>query len=210
MIRKTILAPLAAAGLALTLATALPAAAQPTPEGGYGPGYGYSPGWMMGPGYGPGWMMGGGYGAGPMMGPGYGRGYGPGWMMGPGYGHGWMMRGYGPCWSHGGYWQGGPGACGGYGPRGYGSGGYAPGAATAPSDLHLTVPQVTQRMQAWVKSTGNPNIALGPVVAKNKDTITADVVTRHKDALVQRYDINRHTGAVTPADESARTPAAGQ
>lgn len=157
MITKTAFATLAVAGLALALATARPATAQP------------------GDGYGPGWMMGGG-------------GYGPGMMggCGPGGMHGYGRGGYGP---------------------GYGPGGYAQGART---DLHLTVPQVTQRMDAWLKAIGNPNITLGPVVEKNMNTITAEVVTKQKNALVQRYDINRHTGAVTPDDTTGAATAAGK
>jgi Spy/CpxP family protein refolding chaperone len=103
VVRKTLVALIAGAGL---VAFAAPSFAD-SPEDyppmmrGYGPGYGMGPG-MMG-GYGPGSQ--------------YGRGYGPGYGMGPGmmggYGMGpWMMRGYGPGY---GMWPGMMGGCGGYG-----------------------------------------------------------------------------------------------
>jgi hypothetical protein len=39
---------------------------------------------------------------------------------------------------------------------------------------------------------------MGKVVQKDANTIIADVVTTDKDALVQRYEINRHTGFTQP------------
>jgi hypothetical protein len=145
--------------------------------GGYGPGYG-----MMGGGYGPGYgMMGGGYGPGMM-----GGGYGPGWgMMGGGYGPQWgMMGGYG----RGGYGPG-YGMMGGYGP------GYGPGAQ---GDLKLTTDKVKSYLERMIAVQGNPHLKVGDVKEKDADTITADIVTKDKDALVQRFDVNRHTGFYRP------------
>ena len=115
-------------------------------------------------------MMGG-YRCGYMMGPGYGRG-----MMGGygGYGPGWMMHGYGY----------GPGMMG-YGPRYYGSQG----------DLKLTTDQVKTYLEQMIR---NPNLKVGDVKEKDADTIVAEIVTKDKDALVQRLDFNRHTGFVQP------------
>lgn len=128
-------------------------------------------------GYGPGYGMMGGYGPGW----GGGQGYGPGMMgWGGGYGHGWMMRGYG-----GGYGQGyGPGMMYGYGP-GQGS----------QSDLNLTVDQVKQYLGQMIR---NPNLKVGEVKEKDADTIVAEVITKDKDALVQRLQFNRHNGFVQP------------
>ncbi|HVC61048.1 MAG TPA: hypothetical protein VND19_11900 [Acetobacteraceae bacterium] len=99
-----------------------------------------------------------------------GGGYGPGWM-GPGtMGHG----GFGP-------------AAGGWGPR-------------QQANRNLTIGQVKDTMRRWVAATGNQHIKLGAVAEKDADTITADVVTTDKDALVQRYDVNRHTGFTQPED----------
>ena len=118
-----------------------------------------------------GYGMMGGYGPGYMMGPGYGRG-----MMGGygGYGPGWMMHGYGY----------GPGMMG-YGPRYYGSQG----------DLKLTTDQVKTYLEQMIR---NPNLKVGDVKEKDADTIVAEIVTKDKDALVQRLDFNRHTGFVQP------------
>ena len=136
-------------------------------------GRGYGPG-MMG-GYGPGYMMGGGYGPGYMMGPGYGPG-----MMG-GYGPGYMMRGYG-----GGY---GPGMMDGYGYHGYhGNQGYQ-------GNLNLSTDQVKKYLEQTIR---NPNLKVGEVKEKDADTIVADIVTKDKDALVERLDFNRHNGFIQP------------
>jgi hypothetical protein len=136
--------------------------------------YGYG---MMG-GYGPGYGMMGGYGPGYMMGPGYGYGmmggYGPGMMGYGGYGPGWMMHGYG------------------YGP---GMMGYGPGYYGGQSDMNLTVDQVKNYLEQMIR---NPNLKVGDVKEKDADTIVAEIVTKDKDALVQRLDFNRHTGFVQP------------
>ena len=117
--------------------------------------------------YGPGMM--GGYG--PGWGMMYGNdGYGPGCGPGCGYGPGGMMRGYGP----------GPGMM-----RGWGPGYYAQG------DLKLSADDVKKYLDNMIR---NPNLKVGEVKEKDADTITADVVTKDKDVLVQRFDFNRHTG----------------
>jgi hypothetical protein len=131
----------------------------------------YGPG-MMG-GYGPGWgMMGGGYGAGPECPPGCGGGGGgPGWGYGGGYGPG-MMRGggYGP----------GPGMM--WGQQGYYS---------QQADRNLSADDVKKYLEGMLR---NPNLKVGDVKEKDADTITADVVTKEKGDLVQRFDFNRHNG----------------
>jgi len=131
--------------------------------------YGYG---MMGPGYGPGYMMG----------PGMMGGYGSGHMMGPGYGHGWMMgpgmMGYGPGWMHG--------YRGGYGPGMMGYGHYG-----TQGNLNLTTDQVKNNLEQMIR---NPNLKVGEVKEKNDDTIVADIVTKDKDVLVQRLQVNRRNG----------------
>jgi len=117
-----------------------------------------------------------------------GGGYGPGWMMGgsgPGYG---MMQGgggggYGPGWMHG--WNGGGGY--GMGPGMMYGWGYG--------DMKLSVDQVKNYLQTMIR---NPNLKVGDVKEKDADTITADVVTKQGNELVQRLDFNRHNGFVQP------------
>ena len=136
---------------------------------GYGPGYG-----MMGGGWGG--AYGPGYG---MMGPGYGQGggYGPGWGGGGGYGPGWMMRG-----GYGGGYGMGPGMMYGYGYANQGN-------------LNLTADQVKQYLTQMIR---NPNLTVGDVKEKDADTITAEIVTKQGNSLVQRLDFNRHNGFVQP------------
>jgi len=127
-----------------------------------------------GPGYGPGWMMGGGPGGGPC----FGQDGGPG----PGYGPGYHMRGWG-----GGH---GPGMMRGWG-RGYGPG-YDRRADN--QNLNLTTDNVKTRIERWLAWRGNSRLKVGEVKEKDADTITADVVTKD-NSLVQRFIIDRHTGA---------------
>jgi hypothetical protein len=178
---------------------------------GMGPGmmgYGMGPG-MMGYGMGPGMM---GYGMGPGMGygmgPGMGYGMGPG-MMGYGMGPGMMGYGMGP----GAMGQGmGPGAMGqGMGPGAMGQGmgpgamgqGMGPGAmgqgmmGQGAEQSDLSADQVRQMMQDRLAWQGNPHLKLGDVTEKDDDTIVADVVTQD-GSLVERYEIDRHTGWMSP------------
>jgi len=97
---------------------------------------------------------------------GWGGGYGPGMMGGNG-------RGYGP----------------GYGPRGA-----AQGDQNANQNLNLTTDAVKTRVERWLAWRGNARLKVGEVKEKDADTITADVVTKD-NSLVQRFIINRHTGA---------------
>lgn len=137
-------------------------------------------GGVYGPGYG---MMGG-----------YGGEYGPGMMggYGPGYG---MMGGYGP--SYGGY---GPGyvMMGGYGP-GYGRSMMRPGYGPRYGhDLKLSSDDVKNYLAQMIQ---NPNLKVGDVKEKDANTIVADVVTKDKDALVQRLEFNRHSGFYQPENQ---------
>lgn len=158
------------ASAAALLGLANLASAQP-----FGPGMGGGYGMMGGGGYGPGHMMGPG-----MMGPGMmGGGYGPGYMMGPG-----MMGGYGQGQMMGpGY--GGPGMMGGYGAGYYRNQG----------NLNLSADDVKKFMKNMMR---NPNLKVGEVKEKDADTITAEIVTKDKDALVQRFEFNRHNGYFQP------------
>jgi hypothetical protein len=108
-------------------------------------------------------------------GGGYGGWMGPGMMYGAGPSPGWM----------------GPGMMYGNGPGGWGP--------QQQVDLKLTVDQVKDRMEQWLQAVGNRHIKVGDVEAKDADTIVASIVTTDKDGLVQRYDVNRHSGFFEPA-----------
>ena len=109
----------------------------------------------------------GGYPMGGMMGPMMMGGYPMGGMMGP------MMMG----------------------PNMMGWGGGAP--QTVPANLNLSANDVTAYLGRWIAMSGNPHIKVGSVTEKDANTITADIVTTDKDALVQRFNVDRHTGVYT-------------
>jgi hypothetical protein len=123
--------------------------------------------------------------------------YGPGWP-GPA-----MMGGYGM----------GPGMMGGYG---YAMGPWMMGPNTAPNaygpwmmtpyrgnqaSLNLSTEDVKTEFERLLAWQGNRRVKLGPVNEKDADTIIADIVTTDKDGLVQRFAINKHTGATQPSED---------
>ena len=119
----------------------------------------------------------------------YGGGYGPG-MMGPGM----MGPGMGM----------GPGVMGMIGPgMGMGPGMMGPGMmgwgwGGQPTNLNLSTNDVKTYLERWVSMTGNSHIKVGTVTEKDANSITADIVTTDKDALVQRYNVDRRSGFWQP------------
>ena len=61
-------------------------------------------------------------------------------------------------------------------------------------NVEVSVDNVRASLERWIAATGNTRLKPGRVVATDGDTITADVVTVDKEALVQRFAVNRHTG----------------
>jgi hypothetical protein len=113
----------------------------------------------------------------------YGAGWwGPGMMGGYGYGMGpWMM---------------GPGVS----SFGYGMGPWMM-APYRTNRADLSTADVTNYFERGLAWQGNPRLKLGMVTEKDADTITADIVTADKDALVQRFAVNRHTGFIQPSED---------
>ena len=70
------------------------------------------------------------------------------------------------------------------------------GYATPQVNVNLSVSDVTSYLERW--AAGNPNIKVANVVEKDANTITADIVTKDKDALVQRYTFDRRSGFYQP------------
>jgi hypothetical protein len=70
------------------------------------------------------------------------------------------------------------------------------GYATPQVNVNLSVSDVTSYLERW--AAGNPNIKVANVVEKDANTITADILTKDKDALVQRYTFDRRTGFYHP------------
>jgi hypothetical protein len=157
---------------AMGLGAAAPALAHGSAEHGPNPDCPRHHGWYMGPG-----MMGQGMGPGcgmmdQDMGPGYG-------MMGQGMGRGYGMmdQGMGP---------------------GYGMGqGMGPGMM-APLREDLSVADVRHMMEHRLAWNGNPHIKVGKVEESDDDTIVADIVTQD-GSLVQKLEVDRHTGWTHPA-----------
>lgn len=160
-----------AAGLVAALGLGTAAAALAHSPGGSctGQACGWHQGWHWGP------MMEG-YGMGPgMMGPGM---MGPG-MMGPGPGYGM-----------------GPGMM---GPGTMGPGMMGPDQGwMQPLRQDLSVDDVRHIMAHRLAWSGNPNLRLGDVEAKDDDTVVVEIVTRD-GSPVQTLEVDRHTGRTTPA-----------
>lgn len=77
---------------------------------------------------------------------------------------------------------------------GYGMTGPAHGA-WAPIKVKLTVGDVRSNFEQWLEGQGNPRLKLGNVKDDGKNTIVAEIVTKD-GSLVDRYRINRNTGAI--------------
>jgi hypothetical protein len=170
--------------LAIAGTTALIAVAGAQPGAAHEPGKD-GKGMGMGPGAGPGMsgcpyqqgMMNGG-----MMGPGMmQQGMMNGGMMGPGMaGQGMAGQGMGPGMMNQGMQGGG---------MGYGMG----NGMMQPLRQDLTADDVRHILGHRLEWAGNPHVKVGKVEEKDDDTIVAEIVTQ-EDSLVQRLEINRHTG----------------
>jgi len=117
-----------------------------------------------------------------------------GYGRGPGYGMGQGMMGYGMGPGMMGYGMG-PGMMG-QGMMGYGMGPGMMGRVAPVEDL--SVNDVKTNFEHWLTWMNNPNLKLGKVKEKDKDTITAEIVTKD-NSLVRRFEVNRETGFVSPA-----------
>jgi hypothetical protein len=122
-------------------------------------------------------------GPGPMMGrPGM---MGPGTMMGPMMGQPGMM---------------GPGMM--MGPMMGQPGAMAPCPGMQhgqQADRDLSADDVRARLERWLAMQGNPRLTVGSFEEKDEDTIVADIVTKEGGVLVDRFEIDRHTGAMRRA-----------
>jgi len=181
MLTNISLGRIAAAALALTI-TAAPAFGHgPGPsgpnQGQRGPGAGMMGHHMMGPGmtpYAQGWRGHGGMHHGGMH-HGPGMSFGQGWMGQGGMHH---QPGWGPGWTG----------------RGMGGSGFGRGALRQ----DLAVDDVKHILEHRLQWQGFTNLRVGDIAEKDDDTLTAEVVTG-EGTLVQRFEVNRHTGAMSPA-----------
>lgn len=66
-----------------------------------------------------------------------------------------------------------------------------------PLEQDLTVDAVQHMMEHRLSWNGNPNLQVGKVTEKDDDTIGVEVVTK-EGSLVQKLEVNRHTGLMQP------------
>jgi hypothetical protein len=75
-------------------------------------------------------------------------------------------------------------------------GGYGMGRGALRGDLDADdVKSILERRLQW---QGFANLRVGEIAEKDDDTLTAEVVTED-GTLVQRFEVNRRTGAFSPA-----------
>jgi uncharacterized iron-regulated membrane protein len=67
------------------------------------------------------------------------------------------------------------------------------------ADRDLSADDVRARLERWLAMQGNPRLTVGSVEEKDQDTIVADIVTKEGGVLVDRFEIDRHTGAMRRA-----------
>ncbi len=84
----------------------------------------------------------------------------------------------------------------GHGMMGPGMMGWSYGPQQA--NLNLSTNDVKSYLDRYVAMMGNPHLKVGPVSEKDSNTITAEIVTADKDALVQRFNVDRRTGFWQP------------
>ena len=64
----------------------------------------------------------------------------------------------------------------------------------------LEEPDIRRMMEAWLTQERNPRLKLGPITPKGEDIFQADIVTKD-DSLVQRFDVDRRTGAIQAVED---------
>jgi hypothetical protein len=69
---------------------------------------------------------------------------------------------------------------------------------TQPLRSDLSAGDVQHMMEHRLAWQGNPNVKVGEVTEKDEDTIVAEIVTQD-GSLVQKIEIDRHTGWMRPA-----------
>ena len=60
--------------------------------------------------------------------------------------------------------------------------------------MNLSTEEVRSYLERRLAIMGNPHFKVGPIVETDSSTITADVVTADKNALVKRFRVDRRSG----------------
>ncbi len=66
------------------------------------------------------------------------------------------------------------------------------------SDVPLAAANVTRAFTSWLEGQDNPHLRLGEVVEQNTNVFLVDIVTTDGSGLVERFAVDRHTGATRP------------
>jgi hypothetical protein len=64
----------------------------------------------------------------------------------------------------------------------------------------LEEPDIRRMMEAWLAQERNPRLKLGDITAKDENIFQADIVTKD-NSLVQRFDVDRRTGAMQAVED---------
>ena len=59
---------------------------------------------------------------------------------------------------------------------------------------------IRRMMEAWLARERNPRLKLGEITPKGDDHFQADIVTKD-NSLVQRFDVDRRTGAMQAVED---------
>jgi hypothetical protein len=59
---------------------------------------------------------------------------------------------------------------------------------------------IERAMNEWIALEGNSRLKLGAVTEKDSNSFRADIVTKD-GSLVQRFDVDRRTGQLTPVED---------
>lgn len=99
-----------------------------------------------------------------------------------------------------GYWTMGPGMMGPGLGTGQGMmmapGGMGPGYGALPSGgVDLSADDVRANLERWLAWHGNPRVKIGEVMEQDDDVVIGEIVTQD-GSLVDRFRIDRHTGAM--------------
>ena len=66
--------------------------------------------------------------------------------------------------------------------------------------VHLTEADVRHYFEHRLERRGNTRLKVGEVKQKDDDTVVADIVTRKEGALIDRFEVDRHTGLLSPVN----------
>ena len=66
--------------------------------------------------------------------------------------------------------------------------------------VHLTEDDVRHYFEHRLERCGNTRLKVGDVKLKDDDTVVADIVTWKEGALIDRFEVDRHSGLLSPVN----------